>query len=41
MSGSEDTESELPGPSCGARGKSAAAGKEDTEEEKEEKANKV
>ena len=28
MSGSEDTESDLPGPSCGARGKSAAAGKE-------------
>ena len=42
MSGSGDTQSELPGPSCGARGKSAAAGEEDEEEEdEEEEGNKV
>ena len=38
MSGSEDTESDLPGPSCSARGKGAAANNEEEVEEEEEAA---
>ena len=38
MSGSEATESELPGPSCGVRCKSAAAVEEDDEEDEEDDA---